>query len=273
MARGNIPMLGNHAPHANPWEVRSASGLEGLFAEQDDAEFYAQEIRESGAKSVSVGRQERGTRPRVPRRQLQQNPTDRLFSGVYPTGIVYADKEREVDGDYMRVAFLPYNTLRLQWSPGNHPRELVDAIEQDAAAIIARRGEAFEVSSSGQTVILGGSQRRPSGAPPLFHAPQGRPPGVPNRSNPGRQLGDKYVLGTYGQGSRVQLGVWEFPSYEPKGVIMPGAWVQVVGNYADTTGYVVVRDEGSGARYEVDGRQPLVEIDVAHRTFQHQKRR
>jgi hypothetical protein len=185
-----IQMLGEaqtNPAHRNPWEVRSDSGLEGVFADEDDARFYAEEIRGSGARGVSVDRRERGTRPSLPKRALQNpccNPSSRLFAGVYPTGIAYADKERERDGDYLRVAFLPFSTLRLQWSPGNHPAELREEIEHDATQIIARRGQPFEVDASGQTVILGGEQRRQPGAPPQYHAPMGRPPGVPNRSNP-----------------------------------------------------------------------------------------
>ena len=365
-----IPMLGNpcgsaNPCHTNPWEVRSDSGLEGIYADEDEANAEADNLRQAGVPGVSVDRREKATRPRPPRfPSLQQNPSEwqvdrsvtnmrdnleifggdpfkatsyfkhigvdvdgvgygwlqrcyadtclielpdgrveafptssvwpvagrypesptlltlragyernptgghRLFIGTYPTGIVYADRHREVDGDYAKIAFLPYGSLRLQWSAGNIPPELRELVESDAQAIIARRGQPFEISSSGQTVILGGEQRRPLSAPPQYHERQGRPPGVPNRSNPAPQLGDKYVLGTYGPGSRLQLGVWTFPTYQPAGVITPGAWVTIIGNYADTSGFVVVRDEESGARYEVDGRQPIVELDVANRMFQ-----
>lgn len=81
---------------------------------------------------------------------------DRLFAGVYPEGIVYADRSREQGGDYLRLAFLPFRSLAIEWSPVTMPAELRAQIETDAAAIIARRGEQFQVSSSGQTVTLGG---------------------------------------------------------------------------------------------------------------------
>jgi hypothetical protein len=189
--RNPIQMLGeaqSNPAHQNPWDVHSDSGLEGVFAEEDDARFFAEEIRGAGAQNIVVQLREKRTRPRVPRYALKNpasdwergNPSDRLFSGVYPTGIAYADRAREVDGDYARVAFLPFSTLRLQWSPGNHPAELREQIERDSARIIAQRGQPFEVSSSGQTVILGGNRHRPTGAPPQYHTPQGRPPGVPN---------------------------------------------------------------------------------------------
>jgi hypothetical protein len=50
----------------NPWEVRSESGLEGVFADEDDARFYADELRGIGAR-VTV---ERRKRPPIERAQL-----------------------------------------------------------------------------------------------------------------------------------------------------------------------------------------------------------
>ena len=55
----------------------------------------------------------------------------------------------------MRVAFLPFSTLELEWAPGRHPAELKKAIEQDAAKIAERRGQEYQVSTAGQTVTLG----------------------------------------------------------------------------------------------------------------------
>jgi hypothetical protein len=334
----------------NPFEVRSPSGLEGVFVDEVDAQHEADELRKAGVQGVTVQPREKKTRPRVPRYQVQRNPapsnwrvsrsvtnmadnieilgdpfkatsffkyvgvdvdgvghgwlhrcyddhciveltdgevdaypaskvwpvsgyypehrgrarrnpsSQRLFMGITPTGISYADRQRERDGDYMKVAFLPFTSLRLQWEPGNHPPELIQAIREDSDRIIAMRGQPYEVSSSGQTVILGGERRRPTGAPPQFHERQGRPPGVPN---PSGKLGDPTSLGTWAAGSRVQLGVWEFPKHAPNGVLVEGDWVTIVTNNATTAGYVVVRDEASGARYERDGRSPLFSVDKA----------
>lgn len=80
---------------------------------------------------------------------------DRLFIGTFPTGISYADRQREKDGDYMRIAFLPYSTLELEWSPGKHPPELRRLVELDAAQMAKRRGQEYQVSTAGQTVTLG----------------------------------------------------------------------------------------------------------------------
>ena len=79
----------------------------------------------------------------------------RLFAGVYPCGVVYADKQREKGGDYARCAFLSYSSLQLQIER-DCPAVLRDEIIKDAAAIQARRGERFSISSCGQSVVLGG---------------------------------------------------------------------------------------------------------------------
>lgn len=84
---------------------------------------------------------------------------DRLFAGVFPAGISYADRAREVAGDYRKLAFLPFRTLVLEWEK-SVPADLRKLIEADARGIQTRRGEQFQVSSSGQTVTLGyGSNR------------------------------------------------------------------------------------------------------------------
>ena len=79
---------------------------------------------------------------------------DRIFAGVSPGGIVYADRTREVGGDYKRLAFLPFKSLELEFER-DCPHELRPAIEADAATIQARRGEYFQISTCGQGVLLG----------------------------------------------------------------------------------------------------------------------
>lgn len=84
--------------------------------------------------------------------QLRQQ--DRLFIGIYPTGIAYADRQREVAGDYQRLAFLSFATLQLDIE-SFCPTDLALRIRADAVSIQARRGEAFQISTAGQTVRLG----------------------------------------------------------------------------------------------------------------------
>lgn len=79
---------------------------------------------------------------------------ERLFIGSYSTGVVYADRGREVHGDYARLAFLAFRSLKLEIEP-NCPRGLRDQIVTHAASIQSRRGEQYPVSTSGQSVTLG----------------------------------------------------------------------------------------------------------------------
>lgn len=79
---------------------------------------------------------------------------DRLFIGVFPAGIGYADRHREEHGDYKRVAFLPFRSLTLEPAKGAN-RQLLKLAAEHAATIAARRGERFQISSSGQYVVLG----------------------------------------------------------------------------------------------------------------------
>jgi len=83
------------------------------------------------------------------------DPTERLFIGVYPVGLVYADRSVEIQGDYKRLAFLPYRSLILEWASTDGGSDLRQLIETNAAKIVAMRGQYFPVSASGQTVLLG----------------------------------------------------------------------------------------------------------------------
>lgn len=79
-------------------------------------------------------------------------PATRVFIGLFPTGIVYADRFKEEHGDYKRLAYLNYETLRLEVAP-NVPPELQNYIMADAGSY--KRGQRLQYSSSGQSIILG----------------------------------------------------------------------------------------------------------------------
>jgi hypothetical protein len=78
---------------------------------------------------------------------------DALFIGIFPAGISYCDRTKEEHGDYKRVAFLSYATLELDVYAPRSP--LLPRIQEHAAGLQARRGEEFQVSTSGQTITLG----------------------------------------------------------------------------------------------------------------------
>ena len=86
--------------------------------------------------------------------ELPQNWTltriNRLFTGLFPAGIVYADKTQEEYGDYKKVAFLPYDNLKLEFY--DCPKELRKIIENDAKQY--KKGDKLMVSCS-QSIILG----------------------------------------------------------------------------------------------------------------------
>lgn len=77
----------------------------------------------------------------------------RLFIGVFPTGIGYADTGREEHGDYKKLAFLPFSSLTLQFYPG--AAAFKSAIQRHAKTIQAKRGQDYAVDSVGHTVLLG----------------------------------------------------------------------------------------------------------------------
>ncbi|MFA5352686.1 MAG: hypothetical protein WC291_00490 [Thermodesulfovibrionales bacterium] len=78
----------------------------------------------------------------------------RLFIGHMATGISYCDREVEEDADYKKLAFLPYDTLELEIRRGC-PLDLQQAIIADARTLQGRKGEHYQVTTSGQTVLLG----------------------------------------------------------------------------------------------------------------------
>lgn len=81
-----------------------------------------------------------------------------LFIGIFPTGVMYADRCREVHGDYKRVAFLFFDTLEFRVDDPKSP--LLAAARADAMSIIAKKGQEFRTSGSGQTITLGYADKR-----------------------------------------------------------------------------------------------------------------
>lgn len=79
----------------------------------------------------------------------------RLFIGVFPEALVYADRSREVAGDYVRLACLPYRSLRVEFEP-ECPADLRAEILAHASQY--RVGDVLQVSACGQSVRLGGGR-------------------------------------------------------------------------------------------------------------------
>jgi len=85
---------------------------------------------------------------------MEMEKANRIFVGIYPTGVVYSDRQAEQYGDYKRLAFLPYNNLTLELQ-SDCPFELKDIIIKNAKLIQDERGKKFMVSACQQYVILG----------------------------------------------------------------------------------------------------------------------
>ena len=115
---------------------------------------WAVEVANKYRRQVGPLPEPKGKPKRQRSKESEMSAEERLFVGVMPTGIVYADRSREVDGDYTRCAFLPYTTLALEVAP-KCPKDMLRLIEAHAATIIAKRGEKFPISASNQTVVLG----------------------------------------------------------------------------------------------------------------------
>ncbi len=78
----------------------------------------------------------------------------RIFCGVFPTGLVYADRDTIVQNDYKRLARLDFRTLKLELAP-DCPNHLAQQIQKDAARLQKMKGQEYQVSASGQTITLG----------------------------------------------------------------------------------------------------------------------
>lgn len=92
---------------------------------------------------------------------MRTQPRPRLFIGNFDTGIVYADRYSEENGDYKKIAILFYSDLRLEIDDPKSP--LLEEVKAHAAQIQARKGEQYQISTSGQTITLGYSLK------PNFH--------------------------------------------------------------------------------------------------------
>jgi hypothetical protein len=80
-------------------------------------------------------------------------PEERLFIGLFPGGIVYADRAIEQHGDYKKVAFMAYSSLEFEVYAPRSP--LLELARKHATEIQAKRGQQLVVSGCGQTVLLG----------------------------------------------------------------------------------------------------------------------
>lgn len=74
----------------------------------------------------------------------------RIHAYVRTTGISWCDIRRERDGDYVRVAFMPYRTLEVEWAGGPIHDAVRAYIDKQVADYQRRRGEYFPISACGR---------------------------------------------------------------------------------------------------------------------------
>jgi hypothetical protein len=82
---------------------------------------------------------------------------ERLFCGIFPTGWSWADRAIEEHGDYQTVAYMSFEKLELEIRKPGSP--LVPMIQKHAEELQAKRGQQYQVSTCGQTVMLGGMKK------------------------------------------------------------------------------------------------------------------
>jgi len=122
-------------------------------------DVHAEDTRKAARERLKEYRQNQPEYPArlITRREKIESSEsiDPLFIGIYPAGIVYADRTQEEHGDFKRLAFLDYGTLTLTVRH-TCPADLKTRIEKDAAKIQAQRGQNFSIDSCGSFVVLGG---------------------------------------------------------------------------------------------------------------------
>lgn len=77
-----------------------------------------------------------------------------LFIGVFPTGWIFCDRSIEKHGDYLHVAFQPFDTLQVKYR-NDCPYNMRMTIESVAYEHFQMSGQEYQVSTSGQTRLLG----------------------------------------------------------------------------------------------------------------------
>ena len=85
----------------------------------------------------------------------------RFFVGIQATGVVYCDKAREENNDYLAIARVFFDTLELKWyNKETTPEAMLELIRVSSMDLQSRCGQEYQVSASGQTITLGYATQR-----------------------------------------------------------------------------------------------------------------
>lgn len=137
-----VTWLDTHGKRHSAQGPRHSAAMRALLAEAAEDGVRARHVVKPTARGVDHAFGASGGR------------TPRLFIGVYPGGMVYADRHKERDGDYARVAFLPWDTLEVEVDKRADP-ELVRQALAHATLLARKSGQAFAIDASGHHVLLG----------------------------------------------------------------------------------------------------------------------
>jgi hypothetical protein len=178
-----LPVIGGHLdgePFLTVPDITQNGWSDGML-EATERRLIADEAKRRGLKHRTInvlaknlrGQRDLRGRPYKPQKYVfvQLPPLeDRLFAGVMPAGITYCDRKIEVDGDYKKIAFLAFYDLKLQIF--DKESRLLPLILPDAKRLQRKVGEEYQISLTGQTIILGSglcnsdtSQKRDTGSP------------------------------------------------------------------------------------------------------------
>src|SRR4051812_45775217 len=78
-----------------------------------------------------------------------------LFVCTMATGLAFCDKGREEHGDYVRLCFLPFSTLKPEWSKTKMTDGVRKQIEEQVLEMQIRTGKIVKTSTCGQSAFLG----------------------------------------------------------------------------------------------------------------------
>jgi len=137
--------------------VRLERAAKSLEAEAEFISSGAKERHEADWAEYKAQERERIKRENAERRRTlrEGDIKARIFVGVYPEGLMFADKLVELHGDYRHLGFLSYRTLKLTVYK-ECPGYLIPVVVEMAQPYIDKRGERFETDGAGHSVILGG---------------------------------------------------------------------------------------------------------------------
>lgn len=140
-----------------PMDVKSREHMEGFYniGEWDFTGSCGHaSVSENGSVHLYVHSNCSHTFKIIPEADVKK-AKDRLFIGVFPCGLSYSDRDVEENGDYKRLGFLSYGTLKLEME-ANVPPQLARLILESARRMQKQMGHLFRTSATGSEVILGG---------------------------------------------------------------------------------------------------------------------